>query len=96
MLFYSVDVANHGPRSLEESACGVVFVTCGGAKPTVAAKNFYSCKMDSFYLHDGKVLNPSQKPLSAFKWLIGLFSSDGDWILDSLSGAGDGIANMHL
>ena len=46
---------------------------------------------DPFYLHDGsgqKVLNHTQKPVLALKWLVQLFSCEGDWVFDGLSGAG--------
>lgn len=78
-------------NNLEESTYGVVFVSCGGAKPAQSSRNFFSCKMDPFYLHDGpgqKVLNYTQNPIAVMKWLIQLFSCEGDWILDGLSGAG--------
>ena len=78
-------------NGLEESTYGVVFVSCGGAKPAQSSRNFFSCEKDPFYLHDGpgqKVLNSTQKPLAVMGWLVQLFSRQGDWVLDGLSGTG--------
>ena len=75
----------------EESTFGVILVSCGGAKPTQSSTNFFSCEKDPFYLHNGpgqKVLNYTQKPLAVMKWLVQLFSCEGDWVLDGLSGTG--------
>lgn len=84
-----------GRSTLEESTYGVVFVTSGGAKPVQSSRNFFSCKMDPLYLHDGKVLNYTQKPVLVMKWLIELFSCEGDWILDGLSGTGMCMCDNH-
>ena len=40
-----------------------------------------------------KVLNYKQKPIAVMKWL---FSCEGDWILDGLSGAGMYIDEINV
>ena len=83
---------------LEESTYGVIFVSCGGARPAQRSRNFFSCEKDPFYLHDGpgqKVLNSTQKPLEMMDWLVKLFSCQGDWVLDGLSGTGVLMTLMH-
>jgi DNA modification methylase len=44
---------------------------------------------------DHQILTPYQKPVLLFKYIIGHFSKDGEWVLDLTGGSGKFIFVIH-
>ena len=82
---------SQAPKSLDDEACGLVLLRCGGERQlNDRASNLFIYDFDQPCLDKGtgKVVNTRQRPVAFLQKLTELFTNLGDWILDGLSGTG--------
>ncbi len=58
--------------------------------------DFYPSSIQTFSLHNGGLLHPTQKPLELFKYLIKTYTNEGEVVLDNTMGSGTtGVACVN-
>jgi len=50
--------------------------------------DFYPSSIQTFALHNGGLLHPTQKPVELFEYLIKTYTNEGDIVLDNTAGSG--------
>jgi site-specific DNA-methyltransferase (adenine-specific) len=50
--------------------------------------DFYPSSIQTFALHNGGLLHPTQKPTELFEYLIKTYTNEGDLVLDNCAGSG--------
>jgi len=50
--------------------------------------DFYPSSIQTFPLHNGGLLHPTQKPVALFEYLVKTYTNEGDTVLDNCMGSG--------
>ena len=79
---------------LDETAIGLIISRMGVLSPLPEYHSNFEFDMDPFLVDDAtkKPVNYGQKPVDLMTEILSLYSSEGDWIFDGLSGTGMSLA----